>query len=603
MKTNKSGTSSGSRLREALLFGFLALSIVSAVVIVSCHDDMSTLMEPIIPDPPFDEPGPIVGGSASSHAISVLFEGATEGAAGSITEMGMGWALGALGLADEGPDYTEQLEKIEEDLQEIIGQLSDINDELAEINKELLVLNCSEQQTALTTETGRIEYLLGLYQSFVSTANNKGRTPNATLSDWADQVLAGGNYTGQTPMGQILTTMANQLIQPNSGAITACVQAVPKPANTSFGDTYYYDAVSHFTNYYYYYQAQGLMLLNEALHYQAWVAAGSPVSVSIDSVSFVCQDPNAVYFCNQAAVFTNKVYNALIAQFTTGGAPYTNDYFLMATHDVGTPRLWVKSLEDFAQAYGSPCTYPLTSEVPANSWSCGVMAGWWNSPVLGNTFTYRGYTEWGWTGHAHLQQLFNGWNSGTAGQYLETARGFENMTNKVIITVDPMSITLGNAPGPQEFVPFIDTDFDYSFQPRVVDNSASFSRMTHFTATQYNCKAPFFHWSTAEGLPGVRNGFYELSIDYGCNSKAILVNYHWNIVSGWNKYNTTAAARQYLWPVGTTALFTDYCKHNRSSKNVAGVWTMCGNDFTAWFEYHVPRPPTCDNPSFPTCNL
>jgi hypothetical protein len=310
-----------------------------------------------------------------------------------------------------------------------------------------------------------------------------------------------------------------------------------------------------------------------------------------------------LYYCNQAGVATNGVYNALIAQFTTAGAPYTNDDFLMATHDDGTPRLWVKSLEDFAQAYGSPCTYPLTSEVPANSSSCGVMAGWWNSPVLGNTFTYRGYTEWAWTGHSHLQQLFNGWNSGTAGNYLETKRGFKNMTNKVIITVDPISITLGNSPGPQEFVPFIDTDFDHSFQPSVVYNSASFDRMTLFTWAQYDCRDPYFHWSTANNLPGFRNGFYELSIYYGCNSKGEWENYHWVKVSGWDKYNTTAAARQFLWPVGATALFTDYCTHNRSSKNVAGVWTMCGDDYSAWFEEIVPRPPTCDDPTLPPCSL
>ncbi len=122
--------------------------------------------------------------------------------------------------------------------------------------------------------------------------------------------------------------------------------------------------VSHFTHYYYY-QVQALMLLSEALHYKAWVAADTTVYTSADSVSFVCQDPNALSYCNQAGVKTNKVYNALIAQFKAGGAPYTNDYFLMATHTDGTPRLWVKSLEDFTQANGDNCTYPLTSGSPA----------------------------------------------------------------------------------------------------------------------------------------------------------------------------------------------------------------------------------------------
>jgi hypothetical protein len=528
--------------------------------------------------------------------------------------MGIGWAMGALGLAEESPDYTEQLDKIDEDLQEIIGQLNDIEDELASINAELLKLDCSEQQTALTIETGRIDFLLQKYQSFVSAANAGGRTPNATLSDWADQVLAQGAYTSQTPMGQILTTMANQLIQPSSGAITACVQAVPKPPASSFGDTDYYDAVSHFTTYYYYYQVQGLMLLNEALHYKSWVAAGSPSDVSADSVSFVCKDPNAVYLCNQAGIATNGVYNALIAQFNAGGAPYTNDYFLMATHfDNGTPRLWVKSMEDFSQAAGDNCAYPLTSNAP-----CGITAAdAWYTPPNVLPLTYRGYNEFGWVGQTLLNDVLNGWDSGTAGNFLETKRDFKNMKNKIIIAHNTVSIRLANADNNLDFVPFIDTDFDYSFQPGLVDDTDSFNRMTSLQRGHKICYGfltaydrVWYDWYTSAGVPGNRNNFYNLRAHQGrsadCGkSDGTYYAFSWAEADqpGWLASNTGPNARQYRWPHAKTALFTDYCTHGRSSKNAAGVWTLCGEDFTAWFENIVPRPPTCDDPSFPTCGL
>jgi hypothetical protein len=612
MKTNKSGTSSGSRLREALLFGFLALSIVSAVVIVSCRDDMSILMEPTTTT----EPGPMIEKSAaSSEFIGMLFKETTEGAVGGIVQVPIGWAMGALGLASASPAYSEQLKKIDDDLQEIIGQLTGIQNELLSINQELKVLDCSEQQTALTTETGRIDHLLHLYQSFVATAADTTATdlarliPNATLLDWSDQVLAKNDYASQTPMDQILTTVANQLIQPSSGAITACVQAIPKPANTSFDDTDYYDAVSQLTHYYYYYQAQGLMLLTEALHYQAWVAAGSQGSVSVDSVSFVCNAPNANLLCNQAGVAANAVYNALVEQFTTGGAPYTNDDFLMATHDDGTPRLWVKSLENFTQAYGSICTYPLTSGSP-----CGITAGFHDNN-LDLTHIYRGYQAFAYTGYPHFQQLllFNGWNSGTAGQFLETARGFENMTNKIIITMGSVNIELDQSREKQDFVAFIDTDFEYSFQWGMVLDDAAFNRITSVTSGKKLCYEGLYFenrnwndWTAASGLPGNRNNFYNLNAHRGNSrdcGKSDYYSFNFSEAPGWLASNRTDRAKQFRWPVGTTALFTDYCKHNRSSKNAGGVWTMCGNDFTAWLEYIVPRPPTCDNPIFPPCSL
>ncbi len=133
-------------------------------------------------------------------------------------------------------------------------------------------MNCSFQQTSLTEQTGKIDYLATLYKSYASSAENGGRVSNTTLSDWVDQVLAQGQYTSQSPIGQILITMANLLAQSQTGAVRACIASLVPPEDDTFDDYTYYNKVTQFTNYYY--QALGLMLLNESYHYKACHAGG-----------------------------------------------------------------------------------------------------------------------------------------------------------------------------------------------------------------------------------------------------------------------------------------------------------------------------------------
>ena len=593
--------------QNRVLLGFLVFSIAIAVTIVSCKKDNT-----VVPDPPNVTPYPTL----ASSAIKTLFMSAAKGATSGIVKSSMGWLFGGLGASDKSPDYTEELAKINESLQQISGQLNGVQNQLAEINQQLQILNCNQQQTSLTDQTGRIDFLSTMYKSFISAAENGGRVSNATLSDWTDQVLAQGQYTSQVPMGQILTTMSNLLVQPQSGAIRACVAAVVPPEENTFDDDYYYFKVVQFTNYYYYYQALGLMLLNEALHYKAWDVAylENGDIYSSDSVSVVCSDENAQFWCNQAASFTNTVYNSLIEQFTIAGAPYTNHEVLIQNHST-QPLLWVKSLESFTAASGDSCVYPLSS---SNN-RCGLTVGRYDD---GNDdiqhVVYHGHSDWQIADASDLNTLLSGWTGGRAFSYTNSL-GFGVLGNKIIITPDTTSISLRNSGSNQMVVKFIDMTAQKSWiDNKLYDNSDAFDRITRVQSntwvgscapyqSQWYIYSSYSHWpSIPEMGCDWYTGIYGLAEYCGGNLIGGQINWNDNAsgnAPAWSTLSITPNAEQFrLLHTDVTAF---ECTEGRPPKNAGNVWTMCGDDFTEWFEINVPRPETCDIPGAGgvPCNL
>ena len=579
-------------IRNLFLRFFLIISITFSILVVSNCDFLTNFIDDL------DNGGGGVGPgntSAGGSAITELFKGAAQGAGGKIGNTAAGWALGAMGLSDDSPDYSAQLDKIDESLQQIISQLNAVQNQLSDINNQLLVLDCSAQQTALTTQTGRIDFLTSLYRSYVATAANGGRVSNTTLSNWVDQVLADGQYTSQTPMGQILTTIANQLIQPSSGAITACVKAIQTPGNDTFSDIDYYNKVSQFTNYYYYYQAEGLFLLNEALHYKAWQAAAADDddNYPADSVGEVCSNDNASLYCTKAGTFTNNVYNALTDQFTNAGAPYTDDHFVIQYSET-TPRLWVKSLEEFTLAHGDDCNFPLNS----NNNKCGVIVGRYNEGNGSITNeVYRGYSKWQFASSSELNTLLSGWNISTAGNYLENNLGFKNMHNKIILSHNTKTISLSNSGNNQTAVLFFDTNVGKAnLDNKLFDNEKAFDFITPSSkwTGQRSCYPFASNVYTFTGKsPGTNSDFYSAwgQVEW-CGSNALYGGVQWNSRPGWMESNSGNNSKQFRIPFSYAQNFS--CRENRSKKNAGNVWTTCGDDFTHWFNEIVPRPETCD---------
>jgi len=526
-------------MQNTLMKSFLVISFGLSVFLVSnCSYD-----DDIVPSLKPEEV--MVGGSP----ISKLFTSAASGAASGAASTTSGWALGALGLSDDSPDYTEQLDKINESLQEIIGQLDAVENQLADINQQLLVLDCSAQQTELTTQTGRIDFLSILYKSYIVSAGGGSRVSNATLSNWVDQVLAEGQYSSKKPMGEILTTMANQLIHPSSGAITACVSAIKVPGNDTFNDVAYYEQAGQFTNYYYYYQALGLMLLNEALHYKAWAVAAAEDNddYAADSVYNVCSDSHAALYCTKATSFTNAVYNALVEQLTVAGAPYTNDYFMMQNH-ASEPRLWVKSLEEFTIAAGNNCNTPLTS---ANN-RCGVTVGFYNSSnsAISNK-VYRGHTKWQFANASELNTLLGGWTSGTAGNYLESMLGFKHMKNKIVLSTNTTTVSLSNSGSNQTVVMFFDGSTGKGkIDNKLFDNSKAFNLIAPNSKTIANGSCyPFtstFYSYTGKSA-GINSYWYSCwgNAEW-CSSNVLHGGIRWNAAPAWLASSFYDASKQFL---------------------------------------------------------
>jgi len=584
------------------LLGLLVFSIVIAVTIVAC-----TKESPITPT---DDTvlTPDFGGDESTSAITTLFTSVAKGAAGDVGEMGMSWALSALGLADGSPDYTAQFEKIEEDLNVIIEELNEVLAELSEIENTLNAINCSEWQSSqgANTPIARIHNLMTLYKTMTNTAATGGRVSNATLADWADQVLAHGSYSSHTPMGELLSSLAQTVYTPPSGGVIyACLPTISTPGNGTFGsDTTYYNSVKLYIDYYFNMQLQGVALLNEALHYKAWVAVGSPTSdsLSADSTALICQDPDAMLLCNETAAYVNNLYNNLIEQLTKGGAPYTDENFVLE-YSAGSPYIWPFSLEDFTTAAGDNCADPLTSAKP-----CGITANKYNNENM-KSVTFKGYTGWLIASNdIHLTHLLAGWTSGTVGDYLEDSLGFKNMKNKIVVGEHTVSIEISSAGEKSNYISFFDTDINKSHgmnQPTV--STGDYNKLAHKSGKNHvnnNECGYYYNYSEGSGLPSSRNNFYNLKAVswwtdvYGTAEHCRYLS--WSTEPGWLASNS--ATKQYRWPIGSLKNFT--CTESRSNKNAGGVWTMCGDDFTAWFDFYVPRPETCDNAGAGvTCNL
>ena len=593
------------KLKDTLLKIFLAVSIIFSVFVVSNCDFLTNFLDDLHGNG--GPPPPDFGSDAKQSYATTLFKLVGETALKDAEGEGIGWAMSAIGLSESSPDYTEQLDKIDQDLQVIISQLNGLDNELINIESELKVINCSTWQTTLKDERSAVDNLIYDYQTYVAAAEN-GKPVMDKIADWVDRVLAIGDHTDLEPMGVILAAFSSQLVGPsNTGLIPACVQSVPSPAEFSFGtDTVYYKIVNSLIDYYYVYQVRALFLYSEAWHYQAWLAAGSPNSdfLSADSVSNVCSDINIEVNCDLVAGRTNNLYNALIDQFTAAGEGYSDEN-LVQEYSASGSSLWPLSLEDFTTAAGDHCADPLNSANP-----CGTTVGWFNidtNPKKMSSVTYKGYKGWIQANSDNLTELLAGWNSGTAGNYLQNNLGFKNMRNKIILSPNVVEINLDETGATQYVVPFFDTNWSYNFLPGApaISTSQFASLLTKSRHKGNLCNVikgiPYVSvdYTTNSNVPANRNGYYNaVGHNRHCGSDYNNTTpFSFSVLPGYlaqqNGVNWEPSGLQFRWPV--LNISKQPCTENRSSRNAGGVWTKCGDDFTAYLDFNVPRPATCDN--------
>ena len=611
MQTDKPGKK--IRMKNLILRSFLILSIAFSILVISNCDFLTNFIDDL--NGGGGNPPPEFGGSESGSLVTSLFKAVAEDAAGQYgVSSTVGWAFSAIGLSESsGPDYTAQLDKIDQDLQMISSQLSAIQSELSNIYNELKVINCSTWATdvlnARTSINNRMYEYTTMIRTVMDTSNSADDVTISDIRTWVNNVLGDSATlnTNDVTIETAITNLANDMLAgPTGGAIPACTQAIQLPADNSFGtDTVYYSNVNLLVNYFYTYQVQALFLYSEAQHFRAWQKAGAPNSdvYSADSVSDVCS--KATLICNTVATFTNILYNNLVDQFTSAGAPYSDENLVMM-YNSSQSYLWPLSLEDFTVASGDNCADPLTEDNP-----CGITAGYYDSPSP-SSVVYKGYSGWSNAASAQLTQLLSGWTSGISGDYLGSKLGFKNMARKIVISSDYVGINLNETGSTQYVVPFFDTGLKYSdlgggpaittnqFQNDLLTKSRSVGGLcsglsTYYDNVDYNSK-----------LPPTANPFYN-AVGHArhCGSK-YTTPFSFSVIPGWlakqdNKTNHEPAAIQYRWPILSIDKLT--CTQGRSGKNIGGMPSMCGDDLTAFIEYFVPRPVTCDNNDAFPCNI
>ncbi len=628
------------RIRDVIISIFLISTISLSVILVSCSED-GRFNAVVTNNGGYGNPP--YGQGFTTAAMSQFFKAVGEGAEGALGFSINGWILSAMGLAGSSPDYEAQIKLIENDLDSIIVLLNDIGNELAEINQTLLILNCSEQQSSLQTEIGRIEDLLDQYNGMLATANSNDTIPRSLMQDWSDQVLARNAYSGQQSVGQLLSTIETN-VSAQTGALYSCIVAMPVPAatgTTAYGvDSNYYNNVEALTNYYYYYQAIALSLLSEAYHYEAWAAAGYPNSdtLSSDSIQAVCSaNGTSATYCNDVRVKTNELYNSLLAQFSYGGASYTNEHTILQNIQ-NNPIVWVRSLEDFTSQAGYNCPNPLKNELMTGTipQPCGPTIGCGGYSTLSDT-VYRGTSGFSFANADELSYLVDPQSSSSYnsnGAYLE-ASGFRNMSDKTFVSGTPGSpIVLNGSNQTFNTVPFFFTDQKaFSTGGELISVYKSSNALNSiFPSSVYatgTCTPSGTHYQNENHTllySSLQSNAEPFDIAFVAgigNTTLCLSDGDWVVTTPMEwKYPDSACLpppcpppgflvqnssectvkKDYRFLMPKVYALDVHCKPGRIPVNISNVPTMCGEDFNIYLNVNVPRPPTCSNTSInPLC--
>lgn len=543
------------------------------------------------------------GDELGSFATS-LFESLAEGVSGAVTEELVGWGLSAMGLS-EGDDESAALAEINSDLNEIIDELAVIEQELAQLTAAIQQLDCDTLTANTSHARGFIDSLSSTYKTFVDTAAGTSLPPSvppiSDMTAWADEVT--DDITGV--FAQIVT-INDALLPAGSaqGIIEACLQpgVIAPPAAYEIDDRTYYDQVQNLTDFYYGYQAKGLLLVQEAYHFLAQQASG--VTGDPTDPGAVCTPPvtdaEVALLCTAAIDDTNSVYMFLGHQLTLAGAPYSDDYVITMQGATGfSPVIWVKSLEDFTQRNGGGCAYPLTSMDP-----CGITVG--NHPTAGEPFdvTYMYYDNWEPADADNLNDLIIDAGNKRLFDYLEP-KGFANLQHKVIITRDTFSFTMWQGrttdfeKATGRAMCFLDMnggayrDLHDDIAPAAVTCSSDILNAKYVWVIG-DCNG---HWLTGNGNPDLDNPVPPF-IEYKMYPSNCVDDGEFNPTPGWllssDNYKTHdlgATSNNFRWPVTHAGNLS--CSQGRSATNPAGVYTRCGEDFDSWFNEQVTRPVTC----------
>ncbi|MDP6077165.1 MAG: hypothetical protein QF638_03160 [Acidimicrobiales bacterium] len=564
----------------------------------------------------------------TSFAVDLMKSMAEEAGGDAVDDL-FGWVLGSGGSTDQNLVV----------LNEILDELDTIEDTLVGIENEIAAeLNAIEQldcDTWVQSAEKPVNAISNLWDPNSVSAGGPGAPPpqqsyvginaetknnTVTVADmeaWVDQVLNNnGQGIGGLSIQDHLQDLAQLLIPPagGTGIIQSCLAVASNGPSNYKGktdDVYYHDVVAPLIGYYYAIQTQGMTMVVEALNFEAWQTAGSPISTSStieDLPTVICGDPSGqvAQYCENADWVvlgtngTSGVRGRVAAQLTLGGAAYSAPLELgyQPVHRyVSSTDLWASSPELFTTT-NSPSCAGLNSNAP-----CGILKGVYSNTTVGGTYGFYGAGSssggvWKAASGPQLLEIFSsGPNFGTAytnvGDYLMKMRGFVDLpantifiTNQtfksypytdhsvwnVVLTFTDTGLVSG------QFPPLFNPDFTNNY----INTNHSLQLYTHSDGDgcQYFDKNP--------KLPANnQNKSFHAATSKFCPERGGIGGWWLSGPPGWVTDNGVANNHpQFRLPVlDVTSL---KCSAGLHATNPGGAYRMCGDDFYSWLDTQVP---------------
>lgn len=551
-------------------------------------------------------------GEEPTNPATAIFASVAEGIGSSTGDTLFGWGLSAIGLNTvDGETFDE----IADELVEIEEELVAIDAELEQLDEDIRQQTCDlTTTTSVASAVSHIDELAVQYQNIVTYGGDA-----ADIASFVDAVLDTSG-DGVDSVAADLSAIEVGLMPEGAsgtGVLASCIALIDAPTSGTWDDTTYYDQVSDLTEYYYGYQAQGVALLSEAYHYEAflqWAAENDASTLDPADAQDICADSptgEVETLCGYAEGYVKEVYGNLQRQFAFAGAPYTNDDVLLQN---GSGWLFARSIDAFTKASGASCTYPLTSAAP-----CGPTVG--DATLTSFGVTYAGYDGWLPAASAQLSTMLAGFralsssSTETAGAYLSSI-GFADAADKIVITPTRVegSVQIDGTPVDVPAVCFMDTqiarntvtktnsgDTIHATQPFCdgKDGTGTTEALVDpDTNSEGSCGWLVYEPSWTKSLPGA--AFYVAELEGGFLSTCT----KWLTNPGWTQTgDAEASMHQFHWPYFAISALTCGTNHDgsaRSATNAAGVPTMCGSDFDQWFAALVPSPyATSEEPTDP----
>jgi hypothetical protein len=566
-------------------------------------------------------------GTNTTLSLTTALTGLVEGFTFAGGEALWGWMIGGGQSAGVGAIGGE-LDTIESTLTTIASDLTNIEDELEE-------LNCGLDVDFIDQYAGPIQSYYQTYANWLTdmcnadasgTCQNNGPLPSVDdVSEWANCAV-GLPTSGQSCQDDEILTLLDELNDAASatagasGSISDCIKTKgAAPAQDSVDDRPYYTAnVVPITDWYLGIDTHAMVVLTEAYHFRAWQAAGSPSSSSADEIyANVCSTGSTPEGCVEPiTIYSNDFLGIAKGQLQAGGAPYSTDEYLMAN---GQDYLIARSIEQYNMAADPDNTAGCSTTEPGELTSapgdvCGATVGEYDAAFSSVAYGPYGYGSGNGTWVSTPWQVFgnisNAFNSSAPGTLLLTSflctmstSGGDASTctqpngglglffgKKVVVHPETdfdswISENIGNAQ-----LIFTDGGLERQFAEQPVT-----ARMSLLDVTCSNCgcagngnntRAQQASWYTEQIDPNWYEGIICLPTGFEASA------------TGWSPpgpgYNPPGTYAQYRWPAldwTELACSNDEAANDTSNLNPAGVPSLCGQDFDAWFETVVPAGP------------